>query len=64
MTVRRTSLDEQALPPVPSTVEERLALVEILTRESWALAGLPLPRYARSRMPIRIARLGDVADGP
>lgn len=41
----------------PSTAEERLALVETLTREAWALAGRPLPSYARGDAPVRVVAL-------
>lgn len=41
----------------PSTPEERLALVETLTREAWALAaGEPQP-YARFDAPVHVRRL-------
>jgi hypothetical protein len=44
-----------------TTAEERLAMVWTLTLESCALAGLPLPTYARSETPVAFRRL-DVAD--
>jgi hypothetical protein len=39
-----------------TTAEERLAMVEILTREAWSLAGLPLPHYSRAKTPMVIRR--------
>ena len=35
-----------------TTAEERLAMVAILSAEAWALAGKPLPDYARHETPI------------
>lgn len=32
---------------------EAVALVEALSRESWALTGRPMPRYERHRIPCR-----------
>jgi hypothetical protein len=39
-----------------SSVDERIALVAVLTREQWAFAGLPVPTYTRAEMPGRIIR--------
>jgi hypothetical protein len=39
-----------------SSVDERLALVWVLTREQWLLAGLPYPDYTRAEMPGRVVR--------
>jgi hypothetical protein len=39
------------------TIAERLAAVEELTRQAWALAGLPMPTYDRAHMPVRIIPL-------
>jgi hypothetical protein len=39
-----------------SSVDERIALVDVLTREQWAFAGLPVPTYTRAEMPGRIIR--------
>lgn len=39
-----------------STIDERLALVWTLTREQWALAGLPYPDYERAQMPGTVVR--------
>ena len=35
-----------------TTPTERLALVEVLTQEAWALAGWALPTYARHEAPV------------
>jgi len=40
-----------------TTAEQRLALVDTLTREGWALAGRPLPTYRRAETPIRVVPL-------
>ena len=44
---------------VDGTVNERLALVSLLSRRAWATTGRPYPAYTRSAMPIRITRLAD-----
>ncbi len=48
----------------PTTPEARLALVETLTREAWALAGGEPPSAARGDLPIRLRplRSNDVSD--
>lgn len=40
-----------------STPAERLAMMEPLTLEAFALAGLPLPAYARAETPVAVRRL-------
>jgi hypothetical protein len=39
-----------------TTLEERIAMMRPLALTAWRVAGLPLPRYRRSRIPIRILR--------
>lgn len=39
-----------------TTPEERLAMVWELTLEAWAVAGLPIPDYAREQAPVRCFR--------
>ena len=39
-----------------STVDERIALVGVLTMEAWHLSGRELPEYERHRMPGFIKR--------
>ena len=41
----------------PSTPEARLALVDTLTREAWALAGGDPPAYARHDAPVSVRPL-------
>jgi hypothetical protein len=41
----------------PTTAETRLALVETLTREAWALAGGEPPPCARHDAPVRMRPL-------
>ena len=41
-----------------TTAEQRLAMVWPLTLEAWALAGLPIPTYARHETPISFRLLG------
>ena len=45
-----------------TTAEQRLAMVWSLTLEAWALAGLPMPTYARHEAPISF-RLHGANDG-
>ena len=45
-----------------TTAEGRLAMVWSLTLEAWALAGLPMPAYARHETPISF-RLHGANDG-
>ena len=41
---------------IPESVDARVAMVAILTKTQWALAGRELPRYTRAEMPGRIIR--------
>ena len=41
----------------PTTPAARLALVETLTREAWALTGGDLPAYPRHEAPVSIRAL-------
>jgi hypothetical protein len=34
-------------------------MVGTLTREAWALAGLPIPDYLRTEIPVAVRRLRD-----
>ena len=55
--VRKFQLGEE--PPddfSAYTVEERLAMTWRMTLDAWASAGLPLPDYSRSEMPVRVLR--------
>jgi hypothetical protein len=50
-----------------TTAEQRLAMVWPLTLEAWALAGLPIPTYARHETPISsrfVDPTGDSSDQP
>ena len=40
-----------------TTPEERLAMVEGLSRRMWELTGRPIAGYARHEMPVRVRRL-------
>ena len=59
MTVRALRATPDAGTSGPSTPVERLALVETLTREAWALAGRTLPAYARRDAPVSVRSLHD-----
>lgn len=64
MYVRRFRLGEEPLEVdlgMPTTVEERLALVWTLTREAWAPGVREIPTYARADAPIAKRRLTDAA---
>jgi len=45
-----------------TTVAQRLAFVEALAREAWALARRPLPDYDRAHIPVRLVRNGPTGD--
>jgi hypothetical protein len=49
--------DEPTDAVVDSTPGERLEMVEPLSLEAFALAGLSLPTYARAETPVVIRRL-------
>lgn len=62
MTVRVTPLrDHVAGPSAAETAEDRLALLDTLSRESWELTSLPVPTYTRSEMPIRVLNRASTA---
>jgi hypothetical protein len=42
-----------------TTAEERLAMVEELSRQAWELSGRPWPSYTRAEIPVRIFRPGE-----
>ena len=42
-----------------STAEERLAMMDSLAREAFALSGRPLPTYRRADAPVAVRRLGE-----
>jgi hypothetical protein len=44
-------------PRMGGTVDERVAAVDVLTREAWALSGRPFPSYTRSTMPVAVSTL-------
>lgn len=41
-----------------TTPEERLAMMETLSREAWVLTGRPFPDYRRDESPVRVVALG------
>jgi hypothetical protein len=51
--LNRTKLCPREPDPSPVSGVEALALVGRLTRESWSAAGLEVPRYSRSEIPVR-----------
>lgn len=53
MVLRKTSLHADEVDLAPVGGPEAISLVHRLTRESWSLAGLAEPTYARSETPVR-----------
>lgn len=45
-----------------TTVAERLTMLANLSREAWALTGLPLPAYERHQIPVRIVAVSKRRD--
>ena len=45
-----------------TTVSERIAMVETLSREAWSLAGFDALEVDRATMPISLAELGSPLD--
>lgn len=44
---------------VEGTIDERLALVALLSRRAWAATGRPYPRYTRATIPVVMSRVAD-----
>jgi hypothetical protein len=44
---------------VGGTIEERLALVSVLSWRAWALTKRPLPTYTRRTIPVKLTTLAD-----
>lgn len=42
-----------------TTPDERLAMMEPLALEAFALSGRPLPTYKRAEAPVKLRRLGE-----
>ena len=42
-----------------TTVEDRLAMVDALSKRMWEITGRPLPSYARAEIPAKIIHLND-----
>ena len=49
-----------------TTLEDRIAMMRPLAEGAWRVAGLPLPRYRRSRIPVRllVRRGGEETETP
>jgi hypothetical protein len=58
--VRRFRLGEEPGDDLSASTTplERLAMIEVLSREAWALTGRPLPEYRRADAPVRVRSLG------
>ena len=55
--VRKFRLGEEPVDDYSTcTAGERMMMVEQMSRDAWASAGLPMPRYSRREMPVRIIR--------
>jgi hypothetical protein len=57
VTVRRLRDAPDAGLSGSTTPLEQLALVEVLTREAWVLAGLDVPAYTRQEAPVSVRPL-------
>ena len=53
ITLRKSHLQTLEADLSPVRGAEALSLVTRLTRESWAMAGLPEPTYSRAQTPCR-----------
>ena len=61
--VRKFHLGEEPIDDFSAyTAEERLAMTWQMTCYAWASAGLPMPTYSRSEMPIRVIRKRSAGD--
>ncbi len=56
--VRRYALGSQPGDDLSAetTIDERLAMVDVLSRRMWELTGQPWPSLSRAEWPIRIIR--------
>jgi hypothetical protein len=61
MTVRVVPLQSAAAGDgrVGGTADERLKLLEELSRQMWIQTGRPFPTYTRAEMPVRVIKLSD-----
>ena len=41
-----------------TTVEERIVMVEALSKRMWEITGRPVPIYPRAEIPTKVVRLG------
>lgn len=64
MTARRVARGsaEEGDARAGGSINDRLALVSVLSLSAWANSGRPLPSYRREEMPIRRTTLGARAD--
>jgi len=57
--IRRVELEAEGADEdlsATTTAEQRLQMMWRLAEDAWALAGRPVPSYARSEMPGRVLR--------
>jgi hypothetical protein len=56
--IRRSTLTDEPLTDelLTESVDARIAMVAVLTRTQWALAGKEIPRYTRAEMPGQVIR--------
>ena len=61
MTVRLVPLasSEASDARVGGSVDERIALVTLLSEQLWVLTGRPMPSYKRATMPVVLRTLHD-----
>ena len=58
MVVRKYRLGEEPSDDISdsTTVDERFAMVWVLSERMWSWAGRPFPTYERAQMPVRLVR--------
>ena len=53
MVITRCSLEDSDIDPNPTYGAEAISLAAVLSRQAWAFARIPLPKYQRREIPIR-----------
>jgi hypothetical protein len=54
--LHRTRLHPVEVDLAPTVGVAAVTLVQCLTRETWAMAGLPVPTYSRAFIPVKFVR--------
>ncbi|HMT06433.1 MAG TPA: hypothetical protein PKA82_00410 [Pyrinomonadaceae bacterium] len=53
MVITRCSLEDSDIDPSPTFGAEAVSLAAVLSRQAWAISGLPFPTYQRRNIPVR-----------